>query len=232
VQRARSAAASGADEPPWEPPDEAELRAADFRGRVARLMRDYEPSYETDWTGYGYPGEGNDWDGYLSYSNSGEAAAAARRYHTEGLRAAAGLAYAEAREPAITSKLVKAREALTRTWPWQRRRRTELRELIGDAELDLWALAPEAEAHDFEAFCNQQLCIDAEWAAAVLGRGERAFAAASDAVASTLGWRPGDVLPVGRGIFRAGRDGIDAIPGRTTVRCGPAANAVGHEAQP
>jgi hypothetical protein len=231
VDRAGPAAENGGDEPPWGPPSQAELRAWDFVDRAARLMGDYESSYEADRAGYSYQGDSGDLDRYPDYRSSAQAVEAVGRYSAAAGSASAALAAAEARESVAIERLSQARAALNQTWPWQRHRRTGLRTLIEDAEEDLWALGGEAEFLALDVIRSDQLRYDAEWAAPMLSRRERAEAAARRAVVRTLGWQPGDVLPVGRAVFRAGPDGIEAVhvssgeqspePGRLTTLSAP-----------
>ena len=210
VDGAGSAAGNGGDEPLWGPPSEAELRAYDFVDRAVRLMGDYESSYEADRDArYGYDG---DLDQYPDYRSSAQAAEAVGRYRADAGSASAALAAAEARESVAIERLSGVRAALDRTWPWQRGRRAALRILIEDAGGDLWALGGEAEFRALDVIRSDRLRYDAEWAASLLSRRERAEAAARRAVVRTLGWQPGDALPVGRAVFRAGPDGIEAVP--------------------
>jgi hypothetical protein len=212
VDWAGSAAGNGDIESPWWLPDAAELRARDFRERVARLMGGYEASYDADRAGYGYEDDPDELGRYPDYGGSVQAVEAASQYRAAAASASAALEAVEAREPALIEQLSEARAALERAWPWQWRRRTELRTLIADTEEDLWALAGEAEGYAFTVISNEQSCTDAEWAVAMLSRREHAETAAGDAVARALGWRPGDPLPAGRGTFRAGPDGIEVVP--------------------
>ena len=219
---AGSAAGHGGDDPPWGPPDEAELRARDFIDRAARLMGDYESSYEADRAERSYDDDHGELSRYPDYSSSAQAAEAIGRYRADARSASAALAAAEARESAVIERLSRARADLDRTWPWQRHKRTGLRTLIEDAEEDLWALGGEAGFHALDVIRSDQLRYDAEWAAPLLSRRERARASADAAVARTLGWRPGDALPGGRGVFRAGPDGIEAASAPAAVTGRPA----------
>ena len=204
-------AGNGGDEPPWDlTPSRAELRDWDFRERAARLMGDYESSYDADRAEYSYDGDFGELDRYPEYGSSAQAAEAIGRYRAAAASASAALEAAEARESAVIERLSQARAALDKTWPWQRHRRTGLRTLIEDAEEDLWALGGEAGFLALDVIRSDQLRCDAEWAAPLLSRRERARASADGAVTRTLGWRPGDALPGGCGVFRAGPDGIEA----------------------
>ena len=204
-------AGNGGDEPPWDlTPSRAELRDWDFRERAARLMGDYESSYEADRDEHSYQGDHGELPRYPDYGSSVQADEAIGRYRAAAASASAALEAAEARESALIERLNQARAALNQTWPWQRHQRTALRTLIQDAEEDLWALGEEAEFLALDVIRSDQLRRDAEWAAPLLSRRERARVAADGAVARTLGWRPGDALPGRRGVFRAGPDGIEA----------------------
>jgi hypothetical protein len=213
---------------PFGPPlSAAELRDWDFRERAAWLMGDYVSSYEADRGRDSYPDDQDEDDRYPYYGSSAEAVQAASRYRADAERAWRAQADTEAREPAARERLREAHAALERSWPWQRRRRAELRTLIEDAGLDLYTLDGEAGCHEFNAVHSERLCADAERAAVVLGRWERAQAASSDAVARTLGWQPGDALPVRCGVFRAAPDGIEELPAQQSCSSRPDARAAG-----
>jgi len=172
----------------WQPADD--LPHA-YREALHWLLAGYQRSYEPYAAEQDYlqaaGGDDDPYDGPF-HRTSGPAHVAAEHHRAQADAYRADLPAARAAREAASARLEALRRELARTYPWQRSKRTQLRDQISDAEDLIGDCCDDVNRCESGEEYSSWRGRDAAEIAARLRRYERAHHAASRAASQAAGW--------------------------------------------